>query len=150
MPINKTRKANRIGATRSLRGRKAQAGGEFAAKAIAAGKAWQVSGSYEKNTKVSVLEEPLATYTSRIRAIGNSKGVILNNQLIESAGLNQDLDILIMAAEGIITIIQIRDAGVNTDISTWDKQFKNAIKKGAKPESDLFEGMKNDFDEKEW
>ena len=69
--------------------------------------------------------------------------------MIESAGLSPEMDILIVAAEGAITITQ-KDAGVNTDISTWDKQFKNAIKKGAKPEGDLFEGLKNDFDEKEW
>jgi hypothetical protein len=150
MPINKRRKANRIGSIRSVSGRTAQAGGDFAAKAIAAGKEYLVSSSNEKNTKVSVLKEPLASYTSRIRAIGNSKGVILNNQLIESAGLSPEMDILIVAAEGKITIMQIKDTGVNTDISTWDKQFKNAIKKGAKPEGDLFEGMKNDFDEKEW
>jgi len=161
MPITKNRKANRRGSTknrkvnrirstRSLTNRAIQPGDEFIAKAMAANKEYMVSGSYKKNTKISVPEEPLASYTSRIRAIGNSKGVILNNQLIESAGLNQDIDILIMAADGIIAIIQIKDAGVNTDISTWDKQFKNAIKRGAKPEGDLFEGMKNDFDEKEW
>jgi len=149
MSVNKRGKVNRTGSTRPVRGRTARRGGEFAAKAIAAGKEYLVSGSYKKNTKVSVLEEPLASYTSRIRAIGNSKGVILNNQLIESAGLSPEMDILIVAAEGAITITQ-KDAGVNTDISTWDKQFKNAVKKGAKPEGDLFEGMKNDFDEKEW
>jgi antitoxin component of MazEF toxin-antitoxin module len=150
MSVNKRGKVNRTGSTRPVRGRTARRGGEFAAKAIAAGKEYLVSGSYKKNTKVSVLEEPLASYTSRIRAIGNSKGVILNNQLMESAGLSQDMDILIVAAEGIITIMQVKDGGVNTDISTWDNQFKNAIKKGAKPERDLFEGMKNNFDEKEW
>jgi antitoxin component of MazEF toxin-antitoxin module len=150
MPLNKGRKANRKGSTRSLSDRTVQPGAEYAAKTKAVGKGYLVSGSYKKNTKVSALEEPLTSYTSRIRAIGNSKGVILNNQLIESAGLNPDMDILIEAAEGIITIMQIKDAGVNTDITTWDKQFKNAIKKGAKPGGDLFEGMKNDFDEKEW
>jgi antitoxin component of MazEF toxin-antitoxin module len=150
MPINKRRKAVRKSSTGSIRRRTARPEDEFVAKAKAAGKEYLVNGNYEKSTKVSVLEEPLASYTSRIRAIGNSKGVILNNQLIESAGLSQDTDILIMAAEGVITIMQKKDARVNTDISTWDKQFKNAIKKGAKPEGDLFEGMKNDFDEKEW
>ena len=148
MPVKKRQKTNRRGSAESLRGRTVQSGDEYAAKAIATRKAHLVNNN-KKNTKVSVVEEPLASYTSRIRAIGNSKGVILNNQMIESAGLSPEMDILIVAAEGAITITQ-KDAGVNTDISTWDKQFKNAIKKGAKPEGDLFEGLKNDFDEKEW
>ena len=105
---------------------------------------------YEVSPETSYLKEPLASYTSRIRAIGNSKGVILNNQLLESAGLNQDSDILIQAADGIIVIMQAKDTIVNTDLSSWDKHFKTAIKKGAKPEPDLFEGMKNDFDLNEW
>jgi antitoxin MazE len=94
--------------------------------------------------------EPVAFYTSRIRAIGNSKGVILNNRLIETAGLNVEADIMIQANDGVITIIQMKAPGVNTDLSTWDKQFKAAIRKGARPEGDLFEGMANDFDSKEW
>lgn len=93
---------------------------------------------------------PKAFITSRLRAIGNSRGVILNSQLIEAAGLNTEADIVIHANEGVITIKQMKAAGINTDLSTWDKQFKAAIKKGAKPESDLFEGMANDFDSKEW
>lgn len=93
---------------------------------------------------------PKAFITSRLRAIGNSRGVILNSQLIEAAGLNAEADIVIHANEGVITIKQMKAAGINTDLSTWDKQFKAAIKKGAKPESDLFEGMANDFDSKEW
>lgn len=92
----------------------------------------------------------LASSTSRLRAIGNSKGVILNNQLIEKAGLNADMDVVIRAEEGVITIIQVKEPPVNNDLSTWDKQFKAAIKKGAKPEKDLFGGMTNDFEVNEW
>jgi antitoxin component of MazEF toxin-antitoxin module len=94
--------------------------------------------------------ETVAFYTSRIRAIGNSKGVILNNQLIETAGLNAEADIIIKANDGVITIIQLKTPGVNTDLSTWDKHFKAAIKRGSKPEGDIFKGMGNDFDLKEW
>jgi hypothetical protein len=39
---------------------------------------------------------------------------------------------------------------VNTDIPTWVQQFRKAVKKGGKPEKDLFEGMSNEFDENEW
>lgn len=103
-----------------------------------------------KKAKTNYLEDTLATYTSRIRAIGNSKGVILNNNLIESAGLKQDLDIVIQAGDGVIIITQVTDSQVNTDLASWDKQFKSAIKKEGKPEGDLFEEMGNDFDLKEW
>ncbi len=108
----------------------------------------------DKTKKVSgKRKEQVAFYTSRIRAIGNSKGVILNNQLIETAGLNVEADVMIQANDGVITIIQMKAPEVNevnTDLSTWDKQFKAAIKRGARPEGDLFEGMANDFDSKEW
>ena len=106
--------------------------------------------TFRKKGKTCYLEEPLATYTSRIRAIGNSKGVILNNNLIESAGLKQDLDIVIQAGDGVIIITQVNDSGVNRNLASWDKQFKSAIKKGAEVEGDLFEEMGNDFDLKEW
>lgn len=112
----------------------------------------KTQGSYSKRKSITpnLLEEPLASYVTRIRAVGNSKGVILNNTLIESAGFNQDIDIVIEAREGVIVLMQPNETGVNSDLSTWDVQFKRAIKKGAKPEKDLYEGMKNDFDTKEW
>jgi len=98
----------------------------------------------------STAKEPVVSYTSRIRAIGNSQGVILNSQVIESSGLRPEADIVVQASEGVIIIMQLKGAGVNTDLSSWDMQFKKAIKHGAKPEGDLFEGMENEFDTKEW
>ena len=95
-------------------------------------------------------QQPVFSYTSRIRAIGNSKGVILNNQIMEAAGLISEAEVTIQAYNGMITIVKAKKPNVNTDLSTWDKQFKAAKKKGALPENDLFEGMKNDFDETEW
>jgi hypothetical protein len=67
-----------------------------------------------------------------------------------SAGLNPEADIIIQANRGVITIVQMKQTRVNMDLSTWDKQFKTAIKKGALPENDLFDGLKNRFDSKEW
>ena len=95
-------------------------------------------------------KEPGTFYTAIIWAIGNSNGVILNNQLIQRAGLNAESAIIIQASDGFITIKQQMAPEVNTVLSTWDKQFKAAIKKGAKPEGDLFEGITNDFDSKDW
>jgi antitoxin MazE len=97
------------------------------------------------------INEPTLEYTSRIRAIGNSKGVILNNQVLELAGLKADMDILIQALNGLITIKPAETpVVVNTDRSTWEKQLKAAIKAGDLPEGDLFEGLENEFDKNEW
>jgi hypothetical protein len=60
------------------------------------------------------------------------------------------MDIIIEAANGAIIIVQVKEQEVNTDLSTWDKQFQVAIKNGQKPEEDLFEAMENDFDSKDW
>ena len=91
-----------------------------------------------------------STNISRIRSVGNSKGVILNNRIIEISGLRPDEDIIINAKNGVITIKQVKETDINTNLSTWDKQFKAAIKKGSVPERDIFEGIDNDFDKNEW
>ena len=107
-------------------------------------------GSSHLHSESPVLAEPEVSYATRIRAIGNSKGVILNGLLMETAGLNTDMDIIIQASKGIIKITEAKKDEVNTDLSTWDKQFKTAIKSGSAPEKDLFDGLQNSFDSKEW
>jgi antitoxin component of MazEF toxin-antitoxin module len=94
--------------------------------------------------------EPEVSYNTRIRDIGNSKGIILNSLILETAGLQAETDIVIHASKGLIQIMEEKKDDVNTDLSTWDKQFKAAFKKGFKPGEDLFEGLQNDFDSKEW
>ncbi len=87
----------------------------------------------------------------KIRSICNSKGVILNSRLIEKAGLSSDADILIHASGGVITITQAPDSSsINTNLSTWDTQFKRAIKAGRRPEGDVWGNIANEFDEQEW
>ena len=97
------------------------------------------------------LEEPEVEYAVRtsFRSVGNSKGVILSAKLIEASGITGN-DLIIEAAEGIIAIRELKRTDVNTDLSSWDKQFKAAIKNGDKADEDLFQGMKNSFDEEEW
>ncbi len=106
-----------------------------------------------KERKSSASTKPPArsgtVLVSRIRSVGNSKGVILSNGIIKAAGLDPNGEIRIEAGEGVITIAQALN-GVNTNLDSWDAQFKRAIRNGAKPEGDLFEGLANDFDEKEW
>jgi antitoxin component of MazEF toxin-antitoxin module len=104
-------------------------------------------------TPMSILNESNPTYSisSKIRPIGNSKGVILPNRVIEEAGISADADLIIRVYEGVIVIAESRETiNINTDLSTWDEQFKKAIKKGIKPETDVWDGMQNQFDEEGW
>ena len=88
---------------------------------------------------------------TRLRSIGNSKGVILSTDILQEAGIPPNADIMITAENGQITIVEIKPQSlVNTDLSSWEEQFRQVIKKGAKPEKDLFEGLSNEFDKKGW
>ena len=88
---------------------------------------------------------------TKIRSIGNSRGIILSNKLLQKAGLAQDADIIVTAHNGQIIIVELKVQGVvNTDLSSWEKQFKQAIKKRNVSEKDLFEGIRNEFDQNEW
>lgn len=100
---------------------------------------------------IPILGEPEVEYAVRtsFRAVGNSKGLIISSKLIEASGISGN-DLIIEAANGIISIREVNNSDVNTELSTWDKQFKSAINKVDKAESDLFDGMKNEFDEEEW
>ena len=103
-----------------------------------------------KVSKSSTANDPVISYTSRIRAIGNSQGIILNNEIMRVAKLEPNMTITIQAENDRIIISKADEEKVNTDLSTWDHHFKMAIKKGAIPEGDLFNGLSNDFDDNEW
>lgn len=98
-----------------------------------------------------IVGEPEVEYAVRtsFRSVGNSKGIIISSKLIEASGISGN-DLIVEAANGIIAIRAVNPTDVNSDLSTWDKQFKLAIKNSGKMEGDFFDGMKNDFDEEEW
>jgi hypothetical protein len=100
---------------------------------------------------IPIVGEPEVEYAVRtsFRSVGNSKGLIISSKLIEASGISGN-DLIIEAANGIIAIRAVNTRDVNSDLSTWDKQFKSALKNGCKVEGDLFDGMKNEFDEEEW
>ena len=102
-----------------------------------------------KEAKVKSKKESDA-FSAKIRAIGNSKGVIINTKLMEAAGIHQDTNLIMFADEGKIILMEAPKQGVNTNLATWDKHFKAAIKKGASPEPDLFNSLENNFDKNEW
>src|SRR5882724_8660391 len=80
--------------------------------------------AYAATHEFPVVAEPEVSYNTRIRDIGNSKGIILNNVILETAGLQAETDIVIHASKGIIQIMEVKKEDLNTDLSTWDKQFK--------------------------
>jgi antitoxin component of MazEF toxin-antitoxin module len=109
------------------------------------------------NYKVSALgkgleeEAVLYSVSSRLRRIGNSRGVILSNRLIEEAGIAPDAELVLKAVEGVIIISEAKKPSrVHTDLAVWEAEFRKMMKKGKKPEGDLFEGMQNSFDGEEW
>ena len=88
---------------------------------------------------------------ARIRKIGNSRGILLSNNLLNHLGVKEGEEITIFAEPGQIIIKPAAaKAIINTDLSTWEAQFKQAIKNGETPEGDMFEGMDNTFDKEEW
>jgi hypothetical protein len=47
-------------------------------------------------------------------------------------------------------IIKPKRNKLNLSLATWDKQFQQAIQNKEVPETDVFEGLTNKFDEHEW
>ena len=108
----------------------------------------------------SSLKQPKNSLTSvgktnsvsgRIRKIGNSKGILLSNSMIKELGVGDDAEVIVTAEKGRIIIMAAGNKSkINTDLSTWEAQFRNAIKNGEKPEKDMFNGLENKFDKEEW
>ena len=114
----------------------------------------------KKQTKSkNSLSEPIAPFKANdaaqfqvrsvFRDIGNSKGVIISKKMMDIAGI-QNNNVVIEACRGEIRIRPIDEKLVNTDLSSWGKQFKDALKAGQEPDGDLFNGLKNEIDEQEW
>lgn len=110
----------------------------------------EVSSSKEnKNALTSV--NNMNFVSARIRKIGNSKGILLSNSIIGKLGVEVGEEVIVSAENGQIIIKPAKiKRKINTDLSTWEAQFKAAIKNGDKPETDMFEGMENEFDKEEW
>lgn len=69
--------------------------------------------------------------------IGNPKGVIIPRKMMDLAGI-QNNNVVTEAIKGEIRIRPIEEQMINTDLSTWGKQFKDAFKAGQIPDEDLF------------
>src|ERR1700761_8031519 len=80
-------------------------------------------GQDERKDQVN---EPAVEYAATIRAIGNSRGIILHSNLMDMAVLKADEDVIIRAVKGLITIKRGEKQKAGKDLSVWDKQFKAA------------------------
>ena len=87
----------------------------------------------------------------KIRKIGNSKGILFSNRMLRDLGVENETEVMVKSEKGKITITPVEiKKSINTDLSTWEAQFQEAISQGDKPETDIFEGIENKFDQEEW
>ncbi len=88
---------------------------------------------------------------THLTKIGNSFGVILNKKILQEAGVVTSKEVTIEVKEGLIIIAPIsKDILVNLDRSTWDAQFKKAIKTGHKPEKLVWSDEISAEADKDW
>ena len=96
-------------------------------------------------------------YTTTVRKIGNSNGVLLSKAVLKKLKIEngQAIDFILnddntLVLKPVKKIIKPKRNKLNLSLASWDKQFKQAIQKKELPEKDMFEGLTNKFDENEW
>ncbi len=79
-----------------------------------------------------------------LRKIGNSHGVLIPKTMLATCGITDEVEMEVLGNSIVMrsTKKHPRDG--------WDEAFKQAIANGDKPENDMFEGMKNTFDDTDW
>jgi len=89
---------------------------------------------------------------TNLTKIGNSLGVIINKKLLKEAGFTESNKLSIdVKKDGTIVIAAIKKhIPVNRDLSTWDAQFKKAIKEGKKPEKSVWPDNVSEEGDKDW
>ena len=86
-----------------------------------------------------------SVYHTHIIRIGNSKGIRIPKKFLANLG---EKVIIRPSKEGLV--IQPDKAESVPPREKWDAIFAKAIAMGEKPEKDLFEGIANETDLKEW
>ncbi len=105
----------------------------------------------KKTSTIRKKLEPTNENISKIRAIGNSNGIILSNKILQAAGFSEKTNVTLSVKKGQIIIHEQKENNTpNVHLATWEAQFKQAKKNGAKPDNNLLEGITNNFDENEW
>ena len=81
---------------------------------------------------------------TRLKKIGNSKGITLSKTLLEQYQFEDEVEIVAQENGLLIMPVKVKPR------EQWDEQFKKAKKDGHIPDKALLEGFKNSFDKKEW
>jgi antitoxin component of MazEF toxin-antitoxin module len=96
-------------------------------------------------------------YTTTVRKIGNSNGVLLSKAVLKKLKIEngQAIDFILnddntLVLKPVKKIIKPKRNKLNLSLASWDKQFKQAIQNKELPEKEVFEGLTNKFDENEW
>ena len=104
---------------------------------------------------ITMEDRPL--YTTTVRKIGNSNGVLLSKAVLKKLKIEngQAIDFILKEDDTLVLkpvkkIIKPKRNKLNLSLATWDKQFQQAIQNKEVPETDVFEGLTNKFDEHEW
>ena len=81
---------------------------------------------------------------TKLKKIGNSKGITLSKSLLEQYQFEEEVEIVTMADGLLIMPVKAKPR------EEWEKQFKAAIKAGHKPDASMLEGFPNQFDKEDW
>lgn len=85
---------------------------------------------------------------TRLRNIGNSHGLILKKADLAEAGIDVNKSVRVEVTAGAIVIKP--GVEINTDTSTWDKQFEASIASGEKPVNDMWPSDVSSKADKNW
>ncbi len=81
---------------------------------------------------------------TKLKKIGNSKGITLSKTLLEQYQFEDEVEIV--AQENGLLIMPAKAKSRDK----WDEQFKAAKKAGFKQDQAMLEGFPNSFDKKDW
>ena len=81
---------------------------------------------------------------TKLRKIGNSKGITISKSLLEQYQFKDEVEIVIHKNGLLIMPVKAKPR------EEWEKQFKIAIKQGHKPDIALLDGFTSKFDKDNW
>jgi antitoxin MazE len=81
---------------------------------------------------------------TKLKKIGNSKGITLSKSLIEQYQFEEEVEIVPREEGLLIMPVKAKPR------EEWEKHFKTAIKAGHKPDTSILGGFSNQFDKDEW
>lgn len=79
-----------------------------------------------------------------IRRIGNSQGILIPRNILQACGIEEQVEMTLVGRTIVLRPVKKQPR------EGWEEQFQTAKASGDTPDSDLFEGMANDFDSTDW